>query len=484
MSNILISLATGCVLLLSTPVFAEPWLASRFADNCASCHAPGRVNDTNFKTKRCSFSCKSCHTNPNGGGLRNFYGKWMEERWLRSTFIEDYKLNKPRPAPAAQQAYGEQTLKSFLANVKDPKEISRVEREGFKLVEASDATPEHNYDHHVTPRPSVDEKAEAYLRIPQDDPLRVTQSSYFNAGVDFRWFYLDSKASSDKTASTDQKGMVPMATEVGASVTPFKHTTVVWESRFLADPRKASVWDDAYTSGAGVRSAYVLVDDLPYNSYAMYGIFVPMFGNQEADHTSLAALASGITEHSVYKGGSIGTSGNAPFFNVSILEPFEDRDMSQDRGFVFNVGARFIPWGAYIMLSWWDTKAKDYDTLVIQSHRMQALTGGFTKGRFTFVAQVNDMLIDVPNVRRDSGTVIQIEPRFRIWKETYLKGSAEYLNTSPTLRLGSAKQYGVGVGSFVMSGLELEIMYKDLQSTELGVDSRETNMWAQAHMFF
>jgi hypothetical protein len=116
---------TFAAVFYSFNLIAEPWMASRFAQNCTSCHSPGRVNVPELKNRRCSFSCKSCHTNPNGGGLRNFYGKWNEERWLRSLYFSDYKLNKPHPAPASQQPYEEKRLKNYLAGVKDPKDIER-----------------------------------------------------------------------------------------------------------------------------------------------------------------------------------------------------------------------------------------------------------------------------------------------------------------------------------------------------------------------
>ena len=192
-------------------------MASRFAQNCTACHSPGRVNVPEVKNKRCSFSCKSCHTNPNGGGLRNYYGKWNEERWLRSLFFADYKLNKPHPAPASQQPYDEKKLKNYLSTVKDPKDIERIENEGPHLAEVPDGLPESDYDRHANASPTVDDPKEAKLRIPQVDPYRVTQQNYFNGGADFRWFYLDSK-----TDTVEKKGMVPMATDVGASVKPMK----------------------------------------------------------------------------------------------------------------------------------------------------------------------------------------------------------------------------------------------------------------------
>ena len=106
------------------------------------------------------------------------------------------------------------------------------------------------------------------------------------------------------------------------------------------------------------------------------------------------------------------------------------------------------------------------------------------KNRWTFAGDITSVLRDTDTVRRDTGTVISVEPRYRVWKESYVKGSWEYLNTAPSLRLGTSTQVGIGVGSFVASGVELEIMYKDLKATELGVDSRETNVWSQLHFFF
>ena len=48
-------------------VQAEPWLSTRYAQNCAGCHAPGRIN-LKAKDRRCSLSCQGCHVNQMAAG--------------------------------------------------------------------------------------------------------------------------------------------------------------------------------------------------------------------------------------------------------------------------------------------------------------------------------------------------------------------------------------------------------------------------------
>lgn len=469
----------------SSIVWAEPWLASRYVQNCAACHAPGRVNVAPSH-RRCTVSCQGCHTNPNGGGLRNFYGKWLEQRWLNSAYFRGYKLNKPRPMPTKDQWYADDRLKSIANNPQMKRKVAGV---GYKLRQTSTFLPEDRYDRRSTQERFVE--PDPYLtlaRIPEDDPWRERRLNFFNAGIDSRFFYMDEKIDGPAPSMIKNNG-APMANDLGVSFEPVHRFTGVLEARFLNDPRNSPAWENGFSSSQ-VRSAYLMVDDLPYNTYVMYGLYRPMFGNYEADHTNLMSKASGLDQYTVMRAFTVGTAPNVPFLNLHVIQPMDTAyaldQFSQDKGFAVNLGARFVSYGAYAMLSYWDTSstATTGGVSTTTNKVMSSATGGFTVKRDTVVFDVTRLQREVVGQNKNAGTCLTLENRFRFWRENYFKTIYENLNTARDLTVGSAQGWTVGVNAFLVSGLEVEALYRDYKENTNGAVGDEKATWVQLHLFF
>lgn len=517
------------VILLSAIGFAEPWLANRFAQNCAGCHAPGRANRIS-SDRRCTLNCQGCHANPNGGGLRNNYGKWTSERWMRSMYSDSWKINKPTPAAYDKQFYAKlleahkpsyqltkeiekeggykaRNLKhSEEIRKKDPiKALSKKKASKFiaknkknilekgLAVKATKLNPDEElYDKYHDHRWTVDKEPveRELLSISKEDPYRLEREEWITTSMDLRMFYMN--YSGHSVEANNFSGMSIMNADFGLKLKPFSNNvSFVFETRYINSP-KNSQWDYAF-SDPGVRSAYLLWDDLPYNTYVMYGIYRPMFGHYNPDHTTLASYITGFKYKGSYKALTIGAAPNVPFINVHLLTKDASGNLDQEEGIAANLGFRFVTAGASLVFSFWSTTEEGATTTTETDMWAIDLGGMLWRTVFNLNAlRVSEAKTGGTN-SENAGNTYTIESKTRLWKENYLVLNYATSNVFSAvtngginrLNPGSTSQTQMGIKSYLYSGLEMEILASSIKDTQDGVGEENVSIaQMQLHYYF
>ncbi len=454
----------GLVLILfNASALSLPWISNRFAQNCAACHSPGRLN-REVLDRRCTLSCQGCHVNPNGGGLRNRYGVWTQQRWLRSYRLDVFG-HKYKPAPYAEQTY-----------IKDK---SPAPPEGHPLIVSFNEDSEKRYDRSDGSENSIElNEANHRQRMAKQDPFREERQLVITGGGDFRY----SVMTRSRISTGEQARAWLMDVDFGIRVRPIQEKlSLVFESRTLNQPTSTALLQ-GFTSESRIRSAYALVDDLPLNSYVMYGLYRPMFGWYTPDHYSLSQTLSGLGARATFNSFGFGTAPNVPFANVNIIFPSPGTGYDKSSGFVLNVGGRWVTMGASVLFSVWNTKMKN--VLGNQLKReMYSLSGGLTYDRFIW----NGELLRVKRERSvglfDAGNVYTNEFMGRFYREFYGVLNLSFSNVSRDLSEGSSKEIMLGVRSFFLSGTEAELLWVKSVNSTASTTLESSLIQAQIHLF-
>ena len=514
----------------SASLAAEPWLSNRYAQNCAGCHAPGRKN-LRAQDRRCTLACQGCHVSPNGGGMRNHYGKWNENRWLKSFDVKELK-HKKIPAPYPKQGYARlekkisknPTRKDAGKNIPAHKK-KIIRSKGLKLSPALRrkilseglAMSSRNgldYNEWIYDRRDGQElvqsssRTEWLMQIPRDDPYRYMGLNKLDGGADIRYqlgkIDIDMDIEGNKTTAQKDLNFL-MSTDLYGRWRPINRKLhLVYEGRYLGNPAgESKIYEPMSTIGR--RSLYVLVEDLPYATYVQAGYYRPLFGNYVPDHEYLPQrmisriLQGNETSYNLqYEALSFGGSPNVPYANVHLLmrqmpssvaigsdlpEAYESH-----KGFAVNLGGRFVTMGLSPSYSYWRSSwDSDGSTTKVEMHSFGV------GGRFGLVTATLDAVSlakDISGEKFVQGGVFSFDSYIQVWRQMYANLAYSLSNTAADLSPGSATQLRVGTRAFIISGVDVNLLYmRDvnettaIDSTTFNTATVVTSMLGQLHLF-
>ena len=278
--------------------------------------------------------------------------------------------------------------------------------------------------------------------IPPGDPYHTRRSTTIEAGGDIRYL------------RTDENSFL-MATTFGLRWKTLDRVSVVFEPQMFGRP-KTDPWALRPVDG----SAYILVDDLPLNTFIMSGRYRPLFGLATPDHTSLparifaeAATGSPRSQGLLFRATTIGLAPNVPYFNLHVIDG--DSGALEDGGDVrsgvaFNTGLRFVSAGLSFQYSWWRTGEAPALTT------MEAIDVGAQIWRFTLNYQWLSAGRYGSPVTLDAEAQ-EVRVRLRTWREAYVETTWETQEIRTDRPVVTPQRLRYGVRLFPWPGLDLRL---------------------------
>ncbi len=344
----------------SLPGWSLPVYTAREGRICDNCHANPFQTDRQqewpnpeLAKRKCNLSCSTCHIDTNGGGMRRVAG-----RYLNASTLPYWGNYEQRPYwDLLRNVSG--TYQRIKHTVNPPpsatKPMSEAEWERLQQENKKKAAklPTHDKRHEYPPIWSLSDP----FAVGRALNARADQRTYsplfgiygdLNADPflllsgDFRMVYFK---------TPDRESGFPMQSELGVALHPMEHLTFAVSGGLLGQPDglppQAQLPPEKRTY---VRQAIVMVHELPYQSYAKAGAFIPGFGLRIEDHTAYVNkhFERDMTRRNItVYGAEVGLAPNYPYLSASVFTNMgQEYEQTNGLGGALNFGWRDLLFGA------------------------------------------------------------------------------------------------------------------------------------------
>jgi hypothetical protein len=468
-------LASLLVLLTSGALSALPLYTVREGRQCDSCHAyPFETDkqrawqDPPLAERKCNMSCQTCHVDPGGGGMRTAAG-----RFLASSTLPIFE-SEARPWHDQKRNVSDLVSRLRSMPVKDSQQAKKVDPTTTTLSQpvkldkyrTHELPPAYSlYDPFVYGVPA-DAKAGSSKYSPEYGIYgKLNADSLVQFGGDLRFAY---------TKTNTKEAFFPMQADFGLRVHPTQHLTTVstlglvgrTDAFTTTRPRSA---DEMYT----IRNAYVMLHELPYQLYLRGGMFQPIFGMRQDDHTAFVRQNFEMDlsrKYSAVMGLEAGLAANYPYLNFSVFTNNGGQAIGDPaQNFVINPQG----FGAALAAGWRDLAFGGGFSLLMKNRaseyggnlRAASIDGYFNPGRFwprhplTFSGEVAAGEYSGATFNRQfMASYIGID--YLIFNGVNLRINHHYFISDLSRTGGATGRYGFGFEIIPLSWLKLLVEYR------------------------